>query len=232
MKQLTVLLLSLLLCLNAASALAWEEASTRLEVTLSYEPVQVLAPGTIHRTYHDHELDTVDEAGEMTVTIVEYGAAADFKLDLPRDWTACWGRTDGAFAAWQSADGGIHAEFCYLSLPLDNQWYSMAFYCDKVSYSSTLRYRNAYCDVDLLPRLTSIDVKDPWAQVEAYHINADPVIMYLAADQRTLVLYEHYSGFCLVLWADEGAALPSETLLTEIASTMLCAPAGYFDTQK
>ena len=83
--------------------------------------------------------------------------------------------------------------------------------------------------MDLLPRLTSIGVNDPRAQVAAYHINDRPCIMYLAADQRTLVLYEFDLGFCLVLWADEGAKLNSETLLTEIASTLWSGLTEYLD---
>lgn len=223
-------LLALLMCLLLLppAALAYEEASTPLEVTLSYEPVQVLADVTLRRTYLNSDWGAVDENGYVNETIMEFEEDADLKLGLPQGWTACWGQTDGAFAAWQSPDGGVHAEFCYLSLPFDRQWYSSFFIGGNISYSTHLRYRNAYCDVDLLPRLTSIDVDDPWAQVDAYHINHSPVIMYLAADQRTLVLYEYDFGLCLVLWADEGAVLPSETLLTEIASTFGAGPAGYF----
>lgn len=221
MRRLTGLLTALLL-LVPASALAYEESSTPLEVTLSYEPVRVLTDVTLHMSYIGHDW------GDKT--IMEYDLDAALKLELPQGWTACWGQTDGAFAAWQSPDGGIHAEFCYLSLPFDRQWYTSFFgSADNISYSSHLRYRNAYCDVDLLPRLTSIGVNDPRAQVAAYHINNMPYIMYLAADQRTLVLYEYDLGFCLVLWADEGAALPSETLLTEIASTLWSGLTEYLD---
>ena len=229
MKKMVSFLLALLMCLCAASALAYEEASTPLTVTMSYAPVQVLTDATLRRTYISREWGTMDENGYVTEAIMEYDEDADLKLGLLQGWTACWGQTDGAFSAWQSPDGGIHAEFCYLSLPFDRQWYTSFFASnDNISYSTHLRYRNAYCDVDLLPRLTSISVDDPWAQVDAYHINHSPVIMYLAADQRTLVLYEYDFGLCLVLWADEGAVLPSETLLTEIASTFGASPAGYF----
>ena len=221
MKRLTALMLSLLLLLPAA-ALAYEEPSTPLEVTLSYEPVRVLTNATLRMTRVSR--DWGDE------TIMEYDQEVALKLELPQGWTACWGQTDGAFAAWQSPNGGVHAEFCYLSLPFDRQWYVSFFGGDdNISYSSHLRYRNAYCDVDLLPRLTSIGVNDPRAQVDAYHINGSPCIMYLAADQRTLVLYEHDLGFCLVLWADEGAELNSETLLTEIASTLWSGLTEYLD---
>lgn len=219
MRRLIALLMILLLV--PASALAYEEASTPLEVTLSYEPVRVLTNATLRMTRISR--DWGDE------TIMEYDQDVALKLELPQGWTACWGQTDGAFAAWQSPDGGIHAEFCYLSLPFDRQWYVSFFGADNISYSSHLRYRNAYCDVDLLPRLTSIGVNDPRAQVDAYHINDMPYILYLAADQRTLVLYEFDLGFCLVLWADEGAELPSETLLTEIASTLWSGLTEYLD---
>lgn len=214
--------LLMILLLVPASALAYEEASTPLEVTLSYEPVRVLTNATLRMTRIS--LDWGDE------TIMEYDQDVALKLELPQGWTACWGQTDGAFAAWQSPDGGVHAEFCYLSLPFDRQWYASFFGGnDNISYSSHLRYRNAYCDLDLLPRLTYIGVKDPQAQVEAYHINRMPYVMYLAADQRTLVLYEYDLGFCLVLWAENGAELPSETLLTEIASTLWYGWPGYLD---
>lgn len=225
-RCLTGLLMALLL-LVPASALAYEEASTPLEVTLSYEPVRVLTGATLRLSYISHDW----ENGDVDETILEYDQDAVLKLALPQGWTACWVQTDGAFAAWQSPDGGIHAEFCYLSLPFDRQWYTSFFGVGaNISYSSHLRYRNAYCDVDLLPRLTSIGVDDPRAQVAVYHINGMPYIMYLKADQRTLVLYEYSFGVCLVLWADEGAILPSETLLTEIASTLYAGPSGYFDT--
>ena len=220
MKRLTALVMCLMLLLPAA-ALAWEEPSTPLEVTLSYEPVEALTNATLRMTRISS--DWGDE------TIVEYDQEVALKLKLPQGWTACWGQTDGAFAAWQSPDGSVHAELCHLALPFNSQWYSLFCIGDAVSYDSTLRYRNAYCDLDLLPRLTYIGIRDPQAQVDAYHINSMPHVMYLAADQRTLVLYEYDLGFCLTLWADEDAELSSETLLTEIASTLRYGWTGYLD---
>lgn len=220
MKRLTALVMCLMLLLPAA-ALAWEEPSTPLEVTLSYEPVEALTNATLRMTRISS--DWGDE------TIVEYVQEVALKLELPQGWTACWGQTDGAFAAWQSPDGSVHAELCHLALPFNSQWYGLFYMSDAVSYDSTLRYRNAYCDLDLLPRLTYIGIRDPHAQVDAYHINSMPHVMYLAADQRTLVLYEYDLGFCLTLWADEEAELSSETLLTEIASTLRHGWPGYPD---
>lgn len=228
MKRLTVLLLSLLLLLPAA-ALAWEEPSTPLTVTLSYEPVEALAFGTIRRVSTREYFDNNIYDENLRSTVAQFESPCGFKLGLPADWTICHGRTEGAFAAWQSPDGSVHAELCHLALPFNSQWYSLFYMSDAVSYNSTLRYRNAYCDLDLLPRLTYIGIRDPQAQVDAYHINRMPHVMYLAADQRTLVLYEYDLGFCLTLWADEDAELSSETLLTEIASTLWYGWPGYLD---
>lgn len=228
MKRLTALVMSLLLLLPAA-ALAWEEASTPLTVTLSYEPHRVLAVGTVHRSRTELDYDMLDENGDHYSVTVEYDELTHFKLDLPQGWLLCEGTSDGAFAAWRSPDGGIHAEFCYLTLPLDREWYFDAMLGRVVGGENCLDYRDAYCNTDLYPRLSDIGVRDYSAAVDTYSINRDQHVMYLAADQRTLVLYEYYLGFCLVLWADEGVELPNETLLVEIASTMECVPWGYYE---
>ena len=228
MKRLTALLLSLLLLLPAA-ALAWEEASTPLTVTLSYEPRRVLAVGTVHRNWTELDYDMLDENSDYYSVTVEYDELTHFKLDLPQGWLLCEGTSDGAFAAWKSPNGGIHAEFCSLTLPFDLEWYFDAMLGRVVGGENCLDYRDAYCNTDLYPRLSDIGVRDFSAAVDAYHINREPHVMYLAADQRALVLYEEYFGFCLVLWADEGVELPSGTLLVEIASTMECVPWGYYE---
>lgn len=225
-KQISLLLVLLLL---PASALAWEEASTPLTVTLSYEPHRVLAVGTVHRSWTELDYDMLDENGDYYNVTLEYDELTHFKLDLPQGWLLCEGMSDGAFAAWKSPDGGIHAEFCSLALPLDREWYFDAMLGRVVGGENLLDYRDAYCNADLYPRLSDIGVRDFSAAVDTYSINRDQHVMYLAADQRALVLYEEYFGFCLVLWAEEGAELPSETLLVEIASTMECVPWGYYE---
>lgn len=227
MKKMIALLILLLIL--PVAALAWEEASTPLTVTLTYEPYRVLAVGTVHRSWTELDYDMLDENGDYYNVTLEYDDLTHFKLDLPQGWLLCEGASDGAFAAWRSPDGGIHAEFCYLTLPLDREWYFDAMAGKVVGGENLLDYRDAYCNADLYPRLSAIGVRDFSAAVDTYSINRDSHVMYLRADQRALVLYEECFGFCLVLWADEGVELSSETLLVEIASTMECVPWGYYE---
>ena len=121
MKKMIALLILLLIL--PVAALAWEEASTPLTVTLTYEPHRVLAVGTVHRSWTELDYDMLDENGDYYNATLEYDDLTHFKLDLPQGWLLCEGASDGAFAAWRSPDGGIHAEFCYLTLPLDREWY-------------------------------------------------------------------------------------------------------------
>lgn len=214
-RFLTGLLLICLLC--PATALANEYASIPLKVTLTYTPVQVSVQDTIHLVTRNDARDSWDDEHVDSI----------FLLGLPEGWTTCEARTDGAFAAWQSPDGSIHAEFFHAPVPYDH----IAAHNMMMAGNTFLdwqQYNYAWCEVDLFPRLIIIGMEDGSAYAYEYSLNGKPHFMYLREDQRVLMLWEPSFEFGLVLWADDGAMLPSGTLLVEIVSTLQYGLPEYF----
>lgn len=215
MKLLAMLMVCLL---GTPIALANEYAAIRLEATLSYTPMRVSVQDTVHLVTRNDARNSWDDEHVDSV----------FLLGLPEDWTACETRTGRAFAAWQNADGGIHAEFFHTPVPYDHiAAHDMMMAGD--TFLDWQQYNYAWCEVDLFPRLTAIGMEDGHAYAYEYNLNGKPNFMYLRRDQRVLVLWEPSFEFGLILWADDGAVLPCETLLTEIASTLWYGMPEYLD---